>query len=249
MDDALKAKEFRKLDQMIGYCHAESCLQAYILRYFGEKNPAPCHHCGNCLDTREKADVTVTAQKVLSCVKRMRERYGKTMVAKVLTGASDQKLTRFRLDRLPTYGLMKEQTQRQISDFIDYLTGEQYLALRGGAYPTLCLTPRAVPVLKGERKVYKKARVRAEQLVVDDALFDQLKQVRKRLAGREYVPPYIIFSDQSLREMSARLPATDHEFLMIRGVGQQKLEKYGRIFMEAIADFEAKTATPAKKGI
>ncbi|WP_353948882.1 DNA helicase RecQ [Sporolactobacillus sp. Y61] len=249
MDDVLKAKEFRKLDQMIGYCHAESCLQAYILRYFGEKNPAPCHHCGNCLDTREKADVTVTAQKVLSCVKRMRERYGKTMVAKVLAGASDQKLTRFRLDRLPTYGLMKDQTQRQISDFIDYLTGEQYLALRGGAYPTLCLTPRAVPVLKGERKVYKKARVRAEQLVVDDALFDQLKQVRKRLAGKEYVPPYIIFSDQSLREMSARLPATDHDFLMIRGVGQQKLEKYGRIFMEAIANFEAKTATPAKKGI
>ncbi|TGA97981.1 DNA helicase RecQ [Sporolactobacillus shoreae] len=239
MDEALKKEEYHKLDQMIGYCHTESCLQGYILRYFGEEDPEPCHHCGNCLDTREKSDVTVAAQKVLSCVKRMRERYGKLMVAKVLAGASDQKILSFRLDRLPTYGLMKDQTQKQIADFIDFLTGEQYLELRGGAYPTLALATRAVAVLKGEERVFKKGAVHAVQLEVHSELFERLKQVRKELAQKEYVPPYIIFSDQSLREMSARLPSTDRDFLMIKGVGQQKLEKYGLAFMEAIAAYEA----------
>ncbi|WP_010630682.1 DNA helicase RecQ [Sporolactobacillus vineae] len=242
LDDNLKGEEFHKLDQMIGYCHTESCLQGYILRYFGEKDPAPCQHCGNCRDTRQKSDVTVSAQKVLSCVRRLRERYGKTMVAKVLAGASDQKILSFRLNRLPTYGIMKEQTQRQIAEFIDFLTGEQYLELRGGAYPTLSLTERAVPVLKGEAKVLRKGKVRAVQLEVHNELFEKLKQVRKELAQKEFVPPYIIFSDQSLREMSAQLPSNDREFLMIRGVGQQKLEKYGQAFMTAIAAYEAAAA-------
>lgn len=246
MDEMLKKEEYHKLDQMIGYCHTESCLQGYILRYFGEQEPQPCNHCGNCLDKRKKTDVTVAAQKVLSCVKRLRERYGKTMVAKVLAGASDQKIISFRLDRLPTYGIMKDQTQKQIGDFIDFLTGEQYLEPSGGAYPTLALAPRALPVLKGEAQVFKKGAVQAVQLEVHNELFEQLKQVRKELAQKEYVPPYIIFSDQSLREMSARLPATDRDFLMIKGVGQQKLEKYGRAFMEAIAAYEASAV--AKEG-
>lgn len=239
MDDTLKNEEYHKLEQMIGYCHTESCLQAYILRYFGEQNPEPCRHCGNCLDTREKADVTEAAQKVLSCVRRLRERYGKTMVAKVLAGAADQKIIQFKLDSLPTYGIMKDQTQRRIGEFIDFLTAEQYLAQQGGAYPTLMLTARSVPVLKGEARVLKKGAVRAAQLEVHNELFERLKIVRKELAQKEYVPPYIIFSDQSLREMSAVLPSEDREFLMIKGVGQQKLEKYGRAFMETIAEYEA----------
>ncbi|MCL1631345.1 DNA helicase RecQ [Sporolactobacillus sp. CPB3-1] len=239
MDETLKQAEYHKLEQMIGYCHTETCLQAYILRYFGERNPSGCGHCGNCLDTREKTDVTVNAQKVLSCVKRLRERYGKIMVAKVLAGASEQKLRSLHLDRLPTYGIMKEQTQKQIGEFIDFLTAEQYLVQQGGAYPVLALAERSLPVLKGEARVLKKGHIRAERLAVDDALFEVLKQVRKTLAQKEFVPPYIIFSDQSLREMSARLPATDHDFLMIKGVGQQKLEKYGHAFMQAIAGYQA----------
>ncbi len=244
MDDALKHAEYHKLEQMIGYCHTETCLQGYILRYFGDKDPDNCGHCGNCLDTREQSDVTIEAQKVLSCVKRLRERYGKMMVAKVLAGASDQKVKTFHLNRLSTYGIMQEQTQKQISEFIDFLTAEQYLVQQGGAYPVLALSDRSLAVLKGEAKVYKKGSVRAERLAVDDALFETLKQVRKALAQKEYVPPYIIFSDQSLREMSARLPSTDHEFLMIKGVGQQKLEKYGQAFMKAIAEYQEAQQEP-----
>ncbi|RYL95058.1 DNA helicase RecQ [Sporolactobacillus sp. THM7-4] len=242
MEEELKKEEYRKLDQMIGYCHTESCLQAYILRYFGEVNAEPCHRCGNCLDTRRKMDVTEEAQKVLSCVRRVREHYGKTMVAKVLAGADDQKIKKFKLDRLSTYGILSSRTQRDISEFIDFLTAEQYLVQMGGAYPTLKLTEKSLPVLKGEARLFRKGRVRAAQLAVHNELFERLKKVRKDLAQKEYVPPYIIFSDQSLRDMSAALPSTDHEFLMIKGVGQQKLEKYGRTFMEEIAAYEAEQA-------
>ncbi|RYM01718.1 DNA helicase RecQ [Sporolactobacillus sp. THM7-7] len=247
MDEALKKEEYHKLDQMISYCHTESCLQSYILRYFGEKDAAPCGHCGNCLDTRKKADVTVDVQKVLSCVKRLRERYGKTIVAKVLAGANDRKIIKLQLNRLSTYGIMKERSQRDIGDFIDFLTAEQYLTYRGGAYPTLALTERALPVLKGGTHVFKKGMVRAGQLEGHDALYERLKKVRKSLAQEALVPPYVIFSDQSLREMCASRPATDHEFLMIKGVGQQKLEKYGRTFMQAIAAYEAEQADEAEK--
>ncbi|MFT8317677.1 MAG: DNA helicase RecQ [Sporolactobacillus sp.] len=239
MDEPLKNEEYRKLEKMIGYCHTETCLQSYILRYFGEEDAEPCGHCGNCLDTRGKSDVTEAAQKVLSCVRRLRERYGKTMVAKVLAGAADQKVLSFRLNKVSTYGIMKGQPQREISELIDFLTAEQYLAQQGGAFPTLKLTARAIPVLKGEIQVMKRGKVRAAQLEVHNELFEALKKVRKVLAQKEYVPPYIIFSDQSLREMSAQLPQTERDFLMIKGVGQQKLEKYGAEFMKAIAEYEA----------
>ncbi|MFT8872838.1 MAG: DNA helicase RecQ [Sporolactobacillus sp.] len=239
MDDALKQEEYRKLEQMVGYCHTEMCLQGYILRYFGETDAQPCGRCGNCTDTRKAEDVTESAQKILSCVRRMKERFGKTMVVKVLSGAADQKLVSYRLDRLSTYGLMKGTTQQQIGELIDFLTAEGYLLQDGGAYPVLKLSERAVPVLKGELHVHKKGRVRAVQLDVQNVLLERLKHVRKQLAQQEYVPPYIIFSDQSLREMSAALPQNDRDFLMIRGVGQQKLEKYGSTFMRAIAAYKA----------
>lgn len=247
MDEPLKKEEYHKLEQMIGYCHTESCLQSYILRYFGEEDPEPCRHCGNCLDDRSKTDVTEETQKVLSCVKRLRERYGKTMVAKVLTGAADQKILQYGLNRLSTYGIMKGHSQREVGEFIDFLTAEQYLVQQGGAYPTLALSAQSLPVLKGERRVYKKGKVKAAELEVHNELFDRLKQLRKEIAQKEYVPPYIIFSDQSLREMSAKLPESDRDFLMIKGVGQQKLERYGPAFLELIAAYQAEREASAGK--
>ncbi|MFT8709555.1 MAG: DNA helicase RecQ [Sporolactobacillus sp.] len=243
MDEALKKAEYHKLEQMVSYCHTETCLQNYILRYFGDHSATPCGHCGNCLDTRGQTDISEAAQKIFSCVRRLRERYGKGMVAKVLAGAKDQKLLSYKLDRLSTYGIMSHLAQREIAEMIDFLTAEGYLAQEGGAYPVLRLTAEAVPVLRGEAHIFKKGKVRAAQLEVHNELFDRLKDIRKQLAQKEYVPPYIIFSDQSLREMSAQLPQTDRDFLMIKGVGQQKLDKYGAIFMQAIAAYEAQGQT------
>lgn len=113
MDELRKENEYGKLRKMMAYGHTESCLQQYILHYFGEESSAECGRCGNCTDDREQIDVTVEAQKVLSCIWRMNEKFGKTMIAKVLTGSSDQKIRSFGFDKLSTYGIMSEKRKRK----------------------------------------------------------------------------------------------------------------------------------------
>ncbi|MFC7394952.1 DNA helicase RecQ [Scopulibacillus cellulosilyticus] len=237
MDEGRKRNEYDKLQQMVGYCHTESCLQQYILKYFGDSDAAVCRHCGNCTDERESVDVTRDAQMVFSCIKRMKERFGKTFIAKVLTGSSDRKIKSFGFDNLSTYGIMSDRTQSQVSGLIDYLTAEQYLAPTGGNYPVLVLTPKAVEVLLGKRNVLKKEEVQAKQFVVQDELFERLRKIRKEIAEAEQVPPFVIFSDATLREMSAKLPADEQGLLNVKGVGGQKLELYGQTFINEIVKY------------
>jgi ATP-dependent DNA helicase RecQ len=225
------------LQQLVGYCHAESCLQQYILNYFGETDATSCGTCGNCTDDRESVNVTREAQMIFSCVKRMKERFGKTMIAKVLTGSLDQKIKSFGFDRISTFGIMKNKTQKQVMELIDFFTAEQYLLPTNGAYPVLTLTKKAIEVLQNERDVLKKEQVQAEQFVVDDALFTRLRNVRKRLANAEHVPPFVIFSDATLRDMCAQLPTTVEAMLNVKGVGQRKLDSFGSIFIREIADY------------
>lgn len=234
MDHERKEQEFYKLQQMIGYCHTQSCLQQYILTYFGEEDSGHCGHCGNCIDEREKVDVTKEAQMVFSCIKRMNERFGKTFIAKVLTGSGDAKIKNFGFDRLSTYGIMKNRTQKYVSELIDFFTAEQFLSPTNGAYPVLTLTASAVYVLRGEKKVFKKENIQVKQISVDNQLFECLRTLRKNIAQEENVPPYIIFSDQSLREMSVKTPITVQDFLNIKGVGERKLEQYGEPFINEI---------------
>ncbi len=238
MDDVLKKDEYHKLERMISYCHTEDCLQSYILEYFGDQSSERCERCGNCKDDRKRQDVTREAQMVLSCIKRIRERFGKTFVAQILTGATNQRIKDFGFDRLSTYAIMRDRTQKDVSSFIDFLTADQYLIPSGGTYPTLSLSRKAISVLKGESKVFKKENIKAVKVTVDDALFEKLRDIRKQLAAKEMVPPYVVFSDQSLRDMCAKLPSSDMEFLMIKGVGQQKLERYGEVFLRAIAEYQ-----------
>ncbi|WP_026678369.1 DNA helicase RecQ [Fictibacillus gelatini] len=237
MEPQRKMQEYEKLQQMIGFCHTEGCLQQYILHYFGDRKEIECGHCGNCTDERESVDVTREAQMVFSCIKRMKERFGKTFIAKVLTGSSDQKVKNFGFDQLSTYGIMKEQTQQQVCELIDFLTAEQYLVPTGGNYPVLALTKKAVQVLRGEENVVKKESVEAKQFVVQDALFERLRQVRKSIAEAEQVPPFVIFSDATLRELSSKLPVTEEELLQVKGVGKRKSEQYGQLFLREIAAY------------
>lgn len=238
LDDERKANEYQKLQQMVGYCHTEVCLQQYILTYFGEESSEACGQCENCLDEREKVDVTREAQMVFSCIKRMNERFGKTMIAHVLCGSENKKVKEFGFERLSTYGIMKGKTQKDVTDFIDFLTAEQYLAPSGGQYPILMLTQKAVPVLLGKEKVTKKERLVATEVIVNDELFDKLRELRKLLAEAEQVPAYVIFSDVTLREMSKKLPETDTEFLRLKGVGEKKLERYGSAFLQIIKQYK-----------
>lgn len=238
MEEERKENEYGKLRKMIAYCHTESCFQQYILHYFGEQTSFVCEKCGNCQDDREQIDVTREAQMVFSCLKRMNERFGKTMISMVLTGSANQKIKSFGLDKLSTYGIMKERTQKDVNEFIDFLTAEGYLRPTDGAYPVLMLTNKAVKVLLGEKTVMKKEKLQVKQLVEDHALFDRLRQLRKEIAASEKVPPYIIFSDQTLRDMCTHLPATNSEMLGVKGIGNRKLELYGEAFMEVIRSYK-----------
>ncbi|MBO1005327.1 DNA helicase RecQ [Pseudogracilibacillus auburnensis] len=237
MDGARKDNEYAKLRKMIAYGHTESCLQQFILDYFGEENPPECKKCGNCTDDREQVDVTKEAQMVLSCIRRMDERFGKTMIAKVLTGSADKKIKSFGFDKLTTYGIMKDRSQKDVSEFIDFLTAEGYLRPTDGTYPILQLTQKSADVLRGTEPVLRKEQARIAQIVEDSDLFNILREIRRDLAQEEKVPPYIIFSDVTLREMSALLPRDANEFLQIRGVGERKLEAYGEVFLTAIRNY------------
>ncbi|WEG10757.1 DNA helicase RecQ [Pullulanibacillus sp. KACC 23026] len=237
MNPVQKTREYEKLQQMVGYCHTEGCLQSYILEYFGDTESAPCGHCGNCLDHRESVDVTREAQMILSCIKRMKERFGKSLIAQVVTGANNQKIRQMKFNSLPTYGIMKNYNQKEASELIDFLTAEGYLKPTSGAFPVLMLTNSGADVLLGKATVLKKEAVQAKQFAVDNALFEDLRTLRKQFSEKENVPPYIIFSDASLREMSSKLPKTVEELLDIKGVGEQKLERYGQAFLAEIVNY------------
>ena len=232
-----KQKEYLKLREMSQYANAQMCLQKYILRYFGEEG-TDCGRCSNCLDNRELVDITVDAQKVLSCVKRMGERFGKGLVGKVLTGSKDQKIDQWHFDRLPTYGLMKGRTQKEVTQLIDYLTAERYLIPSDGQFPLLSVSTEGVQVLLRERKVFRKEDQKVRKVAVDDALFERLRELRMDMAQEAGVPPYVVFSDSTLKEMCEKLPQTTIQLLQIKGVGQNKLDKYGTAFLEVIKEYQ-----------
>lgn len=232
-----KQKEYMKLREITQYANAQMCLQKYILRYFGEAG-SDCGRCSNCLDSRELVDITVDTQKVLSCVKRMGERFGKGLVGKVLTGSKDQKIEQWHFDQLPTYGLMKDRTQKEVTQLIDYLTAERYLIPADGQFPLLTVSEKGVAVLLGQQTVYRKEDQKVRKVLVNDELFETLRALRMDLAKEAGVPPYLIFSDSTLKEMCEKLPATTVELLQVKGIGQNKLDKYGAVFLEAIQTFQ-----------
>ncbi len=236
-DENHKNQELQKLYQMRDYCHTQGCLQAYILHYFGELEAEDCGRCSNCLDERSAKDVTKDAQMVLSCMIRTGERFGKTMIAQVLTGSSNKKLFEQNFQSLSTYGLMKNQSTKDVAELIDFLTSEQLIGITGGQYPLLYVTPAGKEVLLGKRTVMRKEAVRITAISTDDPLFEVLRNLRKQIAGEEKVPPYLIFSDQALRDMCIKQPQSIDDFLEVKGVGAQKTDKYGERFVEEIRVF------------
>ena len=234
-EEEQKQKEYEKLKAMTEYAYIESCLQQYILNYFGETS-SPCNRCGNCLDDREIVEVTTQAQMVLSCLKRMGANYGKQMLMKVLAGSKEQKLRALGFERLSTYGLMKNQSQKETMQLIEYLISNGYLLTVNGEYPILKVTERGIQVLKGQEAVYRKEPKKVQQLSDEetDTLFEVLRELRTDLASEAGVPPYVVFSDSTLKEMSRIRPSSRLEMLQIKGVGQSKLDKYGEAFLSRI---------------
>ncbi|HFU5890319.1 TPA: DNA helicase RecQ [Enterococcus faecium] len=239
-EEGQKQKEYEKLKAMTEYVYIESCLQQYILNYFGETS-SPCNRCGNCLDDREIVEVTTEAQMVLSCLKRMGENYGKQMLMKVLAGSKEQKLQALGFGHLSTYGLMKNQSQKETMQLIEYLISNGYLLTINGEYPVLKVTERGIQVLKGQESVYRKEPKKVQQLSDEetDTLFEVLRELRTDPASEAGVPPYVVFSDSTLKEMSRIRPSSRLEMLQIKGVGQSKLDKYGEAFLSRIKNADS----------
>jgi ATP-dependent DNA helicase RecQ len=230
--------ELTKLQEMIDYCHTEDCLQNYITRYFGEETEELCGKCNRCIDERPQVDMTVEAQKVLSCVVRMGQKFGKILISQVLAGSNNKKVQEFGFNKLPTYGILKEMNAKEIAHFIEFCIAEKLLAVSNGQFPTILMTEQGKEVLMGKRKVLRRSAPIVKAISDEDPLFEHLRNIRKEISSSEGVPPYVVFSDKTLKELSAKRPLTSEDFLGISGVGANKLEKYGDAFMEAISQWQ-----------
>lgn len=254
--------EYKKLNDIIDYCNTDMCLRKYILEYFGELPLFDnCHNCGNCLSEVEKADITVDAMKILSCIKRLKEKYGSGVVTDVLKGSNTYKNQMLGFDKLSTFGIMSEYSKNTIKDLIYFLITEGYIETFGDKYPVLRLTPNASKVLfEGEkvtikRKIEKSIEAQIDE-VYDAKLFEILKALRKRISEETHVPPFIVFSDTSLKQMATYFPTSEEQMLKISGVGYSKFDKYGNRFLETIRPYvsennitpkEIPIETPKKK--
>lgn len=229
--------EYKRLQSMVDYCHTPQCLRAFILHYFGEFDVEEhCDNCSNCKLEGELIDITIDAQKVLSCVYRMHERFGVKMIAEVLKGSKSAKVKQFNFERLSTYGLMKERKLKDISDLILRLSAMQYLDITESQYPVVTLNELSWQVLRGQKKVWQKMVI-VKKAKAKGELFEALRSLRKELAIKEKLPPYMIFSDATLTQMATDKP-TDLELMKdIRGVGEFKLQKYGEKFLTVIKSY------------
>ena len=242
----LRERERKRLKEVDLYCQTNSCLRNYILKYFGEAPACDCGHCGNCLKDVEEKDITVAAQKILSCVVRAKENFGKNTIIDVLRGSKNNKILRAGLDRLPTYGICTE-TDAELKEIANYLIEHDYLAMTNGQYPLLVLGSRAAEVLVDKIEIKMPhakdinqrgaAGKRSDPQAfgsVNAELYLRLKKVRKEIADARGIPAYVVFHDRTLLEMCEKLPSTPSAFSGISGVGTRKLENYGDVFLREI---------------
>lgn len=243
-ENADRAQDYKKLKEIVDYCNTDKCLREYILNYFGERPDTDnCGNCGNCNNNSAETDITVEVQKIISTIKRMNERFGSGIVTEVLRGSNAKKIKELGLDRLTTYGIMKDYSADTIKEIISFLIAEGYLMQSGGQYPVLKIASLSLDVLCGEKRVTIRRTIEKEKAIskaavnVDNGLFEVLRSVRMEMAKKEKVPPFMIFSDATLKDMCRRIPLDSSQMLKVSGVGSTKLERYGDIFIEAISKY------------
>lgn len=232
-----KTIAYKKLQEMVALVYSADCYRKYILNYFGEEVTKECNNCSNCLSEGEVIDKTIDSQKVLSCIGRMKIGYGVNMIVDVLRGSKNQKVISLNFDELSTYGIMKEFKKDELISFINTLISHGIVDQVEGTYPVLRLNNLSVKVLKGEYKVLLKEIKVKDTILEVNTLFDILKALRFKIASEEGVPPYVVFGDITLKEMSNLYPTTKEELLGITGVGEVKCEKYGDSFIEEIKKY------------
>ena len=247
----VKARDYKRLREMEDYCNSLYCLRHYILDYFGDTGDRDCDNCSNCQNGGEKEDATIQAQKILSCIIRMKGRFGISHLISVLQGTNTDKVKSWGHHGLSTFGIMADESQDKIRHVLRFLMQQGYVNTVGDRYPVLETTAKARDVLSGEAHIAvpvlpEKQAARKKQVLpsINEKLFDELKKLRLKIANDENVPAFVIFTDAALRDMSMRLPKNEREFLQVMGVGEVKLNKYGKLFLEAINGYSAPDEKP-----
>ncbi len=243
-NEQIRERDFERLKYMTFYSTTNDCLRGFILRYFGGEKKAYCGKCSNCLSVHKLVDVTIDAQKIMSCIARTGQRYGKTVICDVLKGSKSEKILKAELNNQSTYGIMKEVTARHIFGTIDFLAEKEYIS-SDNETEVLKLLPKSRDVLFGRERLVMKKVENSEKVVkthrpevpVNSDLLDALKALRKGIASKKSVPAYVIFTDATLIDMCKKCPETPDEMLEVSGVGRTKLEKFGKQFLEEIAKF------------
>jgi ATP-dependent DNA helicase RecQ len=248
----LQRLEIDRLGKMTDYCRTMGCLRAFLLRYFGEEvREENCSNCSNCTGDSVVKDVTVDAQKILSCIARTDNRFGATTISAILRATMNEQIEKHGLDSLSTYGIMRGSTDKYIRNIIDQLRMQGYLSVDSdNIYRIPSLTPKARDVLLGNTHVFIKEQVTAEMAVKKakkevpkdvlhgGGLLEQLKKTRSAIAHELGIPAYIVFNDATLYDMCRVMPRNIEEFLTVSGVGKSKAEKYGEAFLEILRQFK-----------
>lgn len=249
-EESQQRVEHHKLNHMLAFAEATHCRRQILLRYFNEIYEKPCGYCDICDNPPEITDATVDAQKLLSCIYRLKQNYGLIYVIDVLRGSNAEKIKQFGHERLTTYGIGKDKSATYWKQLAWQLIHRDFCFQDTGHFNVLRLTPKAIPVLRGEEKVA--LAVQANAFIKEEApkkkkknrsniptytstpLFETLRALRRKLADQENKPPFMIFSDITLHEMARIKPQTIEELLSVSGVGQHKLTHYGQYFLEVL---------------
>lgn len=241
--DEYQKIQYQKLAMITKYVNTTECLQQFIVSYFGQRCD-PCGKCSNCLGSFIEKDITSESKSIIATIYELDGRFGKTVVADVVSGANNQRMREIDAAHLRHYGSLKIGKSRVIN-LINYLISHNYLQLTDSQYPVVHVTNLGWDVLDNKKRVTQKISKKIEKLSQtynqipkeENDLFVRLKEVRLDLAKKQGIPAFYIFSDKSLREMALQKPKTQAEFLNISGVGQAKLKSYGQIMLAAIKNY------------
>ena len=237
-----KRVQYKKLQQMVDLVYSNTCYRKNILNYFGEIFLDDCNNCSNCLNEGEVVDKTLDAQKVISCIARMKRSFGATMIIDVLRGSKNKKVLDLGFDTLTTYGIMKNYSNEDLKTFINTLVSHGFLDVvenigPRGSFPTIKLNEQSLKVIRQEIKVEFKEDKVTKSRYVENELYEMLVSLRSEIAKEEGIAPYMVFGDATLKNMASVYATNKEEMLNISGVGQIKYEKYGKRFKDIIEKY------------
>ena len=244
---AIRENAEKKLTAMTHYCQTSVCLREYILKYFGEEHPGACGNCSSCNTQFDKIDITEECIKIVRCIRDCRQRFGAGIIAGVVGGSRAEKITERGLDELGSYGSLSSYKSGDIRSMITELELGGYIKTTTGDYPVLILGKKCIPLVKGEERVFMKKAVMSSakqpkksktalslETESDRELFERLRKLRADIAAGAGVPPYVVFSDKTLKDMCVKKPTDKSSMLDVFGVGESKFEKYGEAFLNAL---------------